>query len=376
MRSVISAALSLTLIVVPPTSAPALWDHPGYDAERSYFNPHESAITATTVGHLHQMWTQNLRQADDTCAEFSAPILGGGILFAADLKGVSAHNPTTGVVLWRFDWDSVEDIGANGTMRMAVADDTLILSNSECEGFSGGKSRLLALDMAGHIRWQLPKVDAINSIVVDKGTVLISHVYIEGDATVLAYRVRDGKPLWSKPGYNAAEVSADGLVPLYKYDDDEETSYETAAVDITTGTARWSRPLDLRVQAASPASDRFYATDSSDALIALNAANGASLWSTPAGEYPGLAIDGPRVYVAVAHKISALAAATGRPVWSRTQPDWVSHPVVAAGLLYTGGAVLNAETGTPTAAAFPGKVIPAGGRLYQVNGPHLTAYQP
>lgn len=362
------------MLIATPVSAttPALWDHPGYDAERSYFNPHESAITRSTVGHLRRAWTKDLRNVEETCAYFVAPVLGAGRLFAADRDGIAAYNPGTGAVAWRFDWESGDD----GTPRLAVADDTLVMAKNDCYSVSDPNGWITAIDMTGHVRWRKQMPYGIASVVVDKSTVLVSCVDVSGDAVVTAYRVRDGKVLWSKPKFSSGGVSANGLVPLHTFDPEGSARKQTIAVDITTGRARWTRPLIVEMLSASPSSDRFYGTDAAGALTALDAATGATRWSVPAAGTPSLATDGPRVYLADGHKISALAAATGRKVWSRNLTGDVAQPVLAGGLLYTGGPVLNATTGAPAGPSFPDHTIVTGGRLYQVDGPHLTAFKP
>ncbi|MFI1993890.1 PQQ-binding-like beta-propeller repeat protein [Actinoplanes sp. NPDC020271] len=354
-------------------TATLAWPHPGFDAEDSHFNPHETAITATTVGHLHQLWTAKLRDAEESCSGYSAPILGDNRLYATDKEGISAYDPATGDVLWRHTWDHADD---NSTPRMAVDGDTLILANGSCNSMSDPDGRLTALDQRGHPRWQLDLDNPIDSVVVDKHVVLVSGTSPSDEDKVAAYRVRDGKLLWSQPGHASSGVSADGLVPLISTNGYGQPAGATTAVDITTGVIRWTRPLALQVLAASPPADRYYATDPTGVLVALNASTGATLWTRPGQETPLVATDGPHLYLAVDRKITAVAAATGRALWSRNLPAAAAQPVLAADLLYTGGPVLNAQTGTPAGPTFSGAAVPAGGRLFQDTGSHLTAYIP
>ncbi|GIF08359.1 PQQ-binding-like beta-propeller repeat protein [Actinoplanes siamensis] len=349
------------------------WPHPGFDAEDSHFNPRESVITASTVGRLTPSWSVPLRGIEQSCSGFSAPVLGAGRIFATDRAGVSAYDPGSGAVRWRFTWDDADD---NSTPRMAVEGGSLVLANGDCNSMSDPDGRLTVLDPSGRLRWKLELDNPVDSVLVDKGVVLVSGTSPSDEDRVAAYRVRDGRLLWSKPHHAAAGVSADGLVPLTRTNGYGQPAGETTAVSITTGLARWSRPVALQALAASPAGDRIYATDPVGALVAVRADSGATLWTAPGKVTPLVATDGPRVYLAAGRMVSARDAASGRRLWSRTLAEKAAQPVVAGGLLYTGGPVLIAATGAPAGPAFPGFTIPTGGHLYQVDGPRLTAYQP
>jgi outer membrane protein assembly factor BamB len=350
-----------------------IWDHPGYDAEDSHFNPRESAITASTVGHLRKSWSANLRQVDESCSGFSAPIVGGDLVYVTDREGVSGYGVDSGDLRVRFTWDDATD---NSTPRMAVAGKLLILANGGCNSQSDPDGRLTALDEFGKTRWQLRLDPPIDTVVVDKNVILTYGTSPSDVDTVAAYRVSDGRQLWHKQGYASSGVSADGLVPLQKTDGFGVPSGETIAVDIATGSVRWSQKASWQVQAASPAFGHFYAVNEAGALASLNAATGAVVWSMPGKGTPLMAVDGPRVYLAAGSTISSLDAGSGRAVWSRRLSGQVDQPVLAAGLLYTGGPVLNAATGALVGPSFPGGVVPAGAHLFQADGPHLTAYVP
>ncbi|WIM96331.1 PQQ-binding-like beta-propeller repeat protein [Actinoplanes oblitus] len=362
-RRRVAAVLSSLLLGLPVP----LWDHPGYDAEDSHFNPHATI----TVGSLTKAWSANLRQVDESCSGFSAPIVAADQVFVTDREGVSSYGVDSGDLRLRFTWDDAMD---NSTPRMAVAGNLLILANGGCNSQSDPDGQLTALDFYGRTRWKLRLDPPIDTVVVDKGVVLVSGWSPSDFEQVAAYRVTDGHPLWSRQGYASSGVSADGLVPLQKTDGSGVPAGETTAVDIVTGKPRWTRPASWQVAAASPAFGRFYATDTSGALAALNAGTGAVLWSTPGKATSLMATDGPRLYLAAGSAVSAVDAATGHALWSRRLPAAAVQPTLAAGLLFTGGPVLTASTGKPTGVALPGSVVAAGGLLYQVDGTHLTAY--
>src|SRR4029453_19114973 len=83
--------LSLIFAVAPaapePAAVPVDWPHAGYDAEDSYYNPHESAINLRPIGHLKRRWSVQLRK-QSACAGFSAPLVAAGRVIATDQYGV------------------------------------------------------------------------------------------------------------------------------------------------------------------------------------------------------------------------------------------------------------------------------------------------
>ncbi|AEV89053.1 hypothetical protein ACWT_8044 [Actinoplanes sp. SE50] len=350
------AGLLVGALLVAPT-----WDHPGYDAEDSYFNP-----SAIAVRQLTPTWSASLRQVDESCSGFSAPIVGDDQVYVTDREGVSSYGLDFGDLRIRFTWDYAYD---NSTPRMALAGGLLILADDDCNSASAPHGRLTALDPAtGRPRWD-HTVGPIVSALVDKNVILVSGSSPSDEQSVAAYRVSDGHLLWSRVDYASSGVSANGVVPLEKGD-------TTIAVGVSTGTVRWSRPSPARVQAASPHADRFYATDGSGALLALDAATGRTVWTAAGRASTLVAADGTRVYLASGSTVTALSAATGRVVWSRKLSAAAGQPVVAAGVVYTGSRILNAATGVPTGRTLAGLVTPAGDRLYQVDGARLTAYGP
>ncbi|MEV6341872.1 PQQ-binding-like beta-propeller repeat protein [Actinoplanes sp. NPDC051851] len=346
------------------------WGNPGYDAENSYYNPHESVI-----GTLKQRWRAPLRDIEASCSGFSAPLVAGDRVFATDRRGVSAYDATSGDVLWRFDWDPADD---NDTPTMAVADDLLILVNGDCNSASDPDGRLTALDVAtGDLRWALGQDVPAYSAVVDKGAVVVSG-YSDSDGDgILAYSVTDGHLLWHRTGVVSTEVSADGVLLTTATDGYGTPTGSTAAVRITTGRTVWTSRNTWLAQAASPSSDTFYVSGrvvSAGPLLAVDARTGKVRWSASSQASPLIAADGERVYRAEGARVQALDAHTGRLIWSHTLAAPSLQPTVAGGLLYTGSTVLRSATGVAAAPSRPGFVVITSGHLFQVNGPNLTAF--
>ncbi|MGX6604593.1 outer membrane protein assembly factor BamB family protein [Micromonosporaceae bacterium Da 78-11] len=367
----LASLLSLGLAAVVAAPAPvqaAGWDHPGYDAEDSYYNPAESTVNAATVGRLSRRWSVPLRSRDGTCAGTSAPIIAGGRIFATDQLGISAYQVLTGRLLWRFDWI---DPGDTSTPSMSVAGDLLIAAAGDCNSQSDPDGTVTAFDVAtGRVRWDIASDPPIYSFVVDKGVAVVSGESPSDDLATTAYRITDGRVAWTKPGYAASSVSADGRLLATR-----DTT--TSALNITTGAVLWTKPRTWEAQTASPASDRFYVTDGT-ALTSVNATTGAALWTAPGKAGTFLATDGRRIYRADGNAIEALNATTGRRQWARQLSAETKQPVRAGGLLYTGGPVLNPATGAviPTSAAITGTQLATGGRLYITTDTTLSSFAP
>ncbi|MEV6306038.1 PQQ-binding-like beta-propeller repeat protein [Actinoplanes sp. NPDC051861] len=370
---VLSIALAAAAAATPAAAAPAsLWDHPGYDAEDSYYNPAESVINAGSIAKLGKKWSVNLRKSDASCSGPSAPVLAGGRLFATDHLGISSYAAADGKLGWRFDWADIMD---NEVPRLAVSDGLLIAANGDCNSQSDPDGQLTAIDVVtGKQRWQLPLDMPIYSAVVDKGVVVVTGWSQSDEEAVVAYRARDGRQLWRKVNHSTTGVSANGVLLIHKTDGYGEPAGDTAAVDIGTGATRWTRKGGWTAQAASPRADRFYVTSQDRSLVAIDAATGKAVWTAAGKESALVAADGTRVYRTEGRGVEALDARTGKRAWITQLGVEATQPVRAGGLLYAGGAVLNASDGTVAGPVFGGRVVVTGGLLYQVLGNLLVTY--
>ncbi|MFC3737572.1 outer membrane protein assembly factor BamB family protein [Paractinoplanes deccanensis] len=347
--------------------APGGWDHAGFDAEDSYYNPDESQINAGTIGDLTQRWSVALREKGGACGGPSAPLISGGAggsVIATDERGISSYRAMTGRLAWQFDWDDPDD---SSTPSMAVSGDVLVAANSDCNSMSDPDGRIVALDLAtGRVRWRIASPFPVASFVVDKGVVVVSGTSPSDEQMTVAYRAADGRELWRKPRHEASGVSANGRILLVK-------GRSTTAVAIGTGVPLWAHKRIWYAESATPAADRFLVSDGT-ALTALRASDGAMLWTAEGKQSALLATDGRRVYRAAERTVEALDVHTGRRLWWRQLPVIAGQPVRAGGLVYTGGPVLNAATGS-VVATVEGSQVAAGGRLFTVSRQRLTVLE-
>ncbi|MBB4747641.1 PQQ-binding-like beta-propeller repeat protein [Actinoplanes lobatus] len=372
--------LSVTLAAGAAASPAAaavtpVWDHPGYDAENSYYNPAENVINAGSIRRVGKKWQVKLRSSDTSCSGWSAPLLSGGRVVASDQLGVSAYAADTGRLLWRYDWD---DPGDNGTPRLGVVDGLVILANNGCNSQSDPDGQIIALDLrSGLPRWSQSTDIPVNDTAVDKGVIVVSGGSPSDEDKVVAFSARDGRTLWTKAKHLSSGVSANGTILLRRTDGSEAAEGESAAVDIVSGRVRWTRKADWTAEAADPDGTRFYVRDKqAERLSAVRVADGQPTWTAPPLLQSMIAIDGNRLYRVFDQGIEALRVTDGKRVWSVRAAADMAQPVRAGGLLYSAGQVRKAADGTVTGPAYDGAVIVAGGRIHQVLDGTLSAYAP
>lgn len=384
-----AALLALALVGAAATpvaaSTPPAWEHPGYDAEDSHYNPTESTITANNVGELTKKWSVTLREATGpTCnVPPSAPVLSNGRLFVTNNRGIAVHAADTGELGWHQDWEQPD---AAGVPSVTVTDGVVAGVSQDCQSMTNQHNRITVWSSDGRLRWTLPLGPASTPIMDDGMLAISADDAGTGYAEVGAYASQTGGKLWTRTAVGAEDVVAGGTILAYKADDDHPEARETLAIALSTGAVRWTKKdISWYAGAASPAGDRFFAIDNNKNFGALDVADGKVLWSRhleDAEWYAGpsirwLAVDDERVYRTYDGTIEAIDAGTGKTLWTaKTQTSQDHQPRVAGGLVYTGNVVLTAADGKATGASFPGEVIVAGGRLYQVNDGVLTMYAP
>ncbi|GGN34678.1 hypothetical protein GCM10010109_57930 [Actinoplanes campanulatus] len=372
----LSVTLAAGAAVSPAAAAAApAWDHPGYDAENSYYNPAEDVINVGSIRRVGKKWQVRLRSSDTSCSGYSAPLLSGGRVVTSDQLGVSAYAADTGRLLWRYDWD---DPGDNGTPRLGIADGLVILANNGCNSQSDPDGQLIALDLrTGLPRWRQGMDIPVNDTAVDKGVIVVSGGSPSDEDQVMAFAARDGRTLWTRAKHLSSGVSANGTILLRRTDGSEAAEGESAAVDIVSGRVRWTHKADWTAEAADPDGARFYVRDKQDErLSAVRVADGQPAWTAPPLPSSMIAIDGNRLYRVFDQGIEALRVTDGKRLWSVPAAADMAQPVRAGGLLYSAGQVRKAADGTVAGPAYDGAVIVAGGRIHQVLDGTLSAYAP
>jgi outer membrane protein assembly factor BamB len=357
----------------------AQWSHPGYSAGDTYYNPGESVINAGSVNAVRRRWTVALPEAAERCARTAEPVVAGSRVFVPQETGISAYQADTGRLSWRFDWPAPED---ENTPHLAVSGGLLIVANADCQSPSDPDGTVRALGVtSGRLLWSAAMQAPVESLVVDRGVAVVSGESMSDSPAVVGLQVSDGTQVWQLADHSSSGVSAGGRVIVNRVG-----SAGTSALDVTTGEPVWSSTSAWSAQAANPAGDRFYASDRRNAMVCVDAATGALVWSAARGASPLVAADGRRVYRSIAKGVEALDARTGKRRWATTFPGYAGQPVRAGGLLYAtvdGGRPLGilhakdgtrASAGTQVGAVAGGNVVVTGGRLYAIEGDTLSGY--
>lgn len=373
----LNVMLVAALLAVP---APATdWTQTGFGATDSYYNAHESVINASTVNAVRRRWTVALPAAGERCARAAEPVVAGGRVFVPTETGIVAYQAGTGRPSWRFTWPYPED---ESTPHLAVAGDLLIVANHGCQSMSDpdGTVRALAVG-SGRLAWTAGLSAPVESLVVDRGIVVVSGESASDSPAVVGLLASTGTQRWQLAGHSSTGVSAAGRVLVSRVG-----AAGTSAVSVTSGRVVWAKRTAWAGQAASPAGDRFYATAPGNTMVCVDAATGGVVWTAARKGSTLVAADGRRVYRAMGKAVEALDARTGARRWTAALPGNAGQPVRAGGLLYTtvdGGrplGILSAATGSRASAGTQigsvagGNVVVTGGRIYAIKSNTLSGY--
>ena len=372
--------LAAGLLAGPAHAAPAAqWTQPGYGPGDTYYNPAESVINAGSVNAVRRKWTVALPEAAERCARAAEPVVAGGRVFVPHEAGISAYRAGSGEASWRFSWPYPED---ESTPFLAVAGDLLLVGNQGCQSQSDPNGTVRALSVSsGQVVWSVVLPAPVQSMVADRGVVVVSGRTESDSAAVTGLRVTDGTQLWQLAGHSSSGVSAAGRVLVSR-----AGTASTSALSVTTGRPVWTRRTAWSGLAATPAGDRFYVSAAGNALVCLDAATGSVVWSAARKASPLVAADGRRVYRSLATGVEALDAGTGKRRWAASLAGHAGQPVRAGGLLYTtvdAGqplGILDAATGARASAGTQighvvgGHVVVTGGWIYAIKNNTVSGY--
>ncbi|WP_181791777.1 PQQ-like beta-propeller repeat protein, partial [Streptomyces phytophilus] len=258
----------------------------------------------------------------------------GGVLFAfgGDKPGVQALDPRTGKELWRRRWGEADDGGGD----FAAGDGTAYLVGPAGDG----AERVEAVDPAsGDERWTYRQDFGFIHTVTAAGGL----TYLATDG-VVALDSRSGRERWSAGSTASSLTTGSGLVLA-------GNGEEVTAFDAADGGTRWSHAAEDPTVVL--AADGFAFVCDAYLRLVVRTADGGKEWTRQL-DYPSTvhAAGGGLLYVEEKGRLHAWRAATGDPVWSLPDADFVG---------LAGGAVHVRGSGTEDA--------PTGGgeRLYALD---------
>jgi outer membrane protein assembly factor BamB len=357
-------ALVAVVLLAPPSSASSRaprWTQLGSDAGRTGSNPAESTLTASNAPDLEVAWVRDSWRA--------------GPVFAGDsgYVGAGIFDPATGDDLGALDAGPAEDASSalvGGTLVTTAWDDPI----------------LYALDASsGELLWDKPWADAGTSPTVGRGK-----IFTTANGTIRAIDPA-GRLQWKRrvaPDRAGEPVVSNGRVFVLVALDEPSASgtHKLVALHSSTGDIVWKRKvayssISIRWVVAS---DGMVLTARAGKLVALDAADGSTLWSSDAGccrHAPALG-EGKvftTQWTPAGNELFALDASSGETLWSKRGSDISDGLTIANGVVYqaamgleaydaaTGEELLDLDIGVPWSAP-----VVWNGSVYLPieNGPH------
>jgi outer membrane protein assembly factor BamB len=339
------ASAEVPPIVVPPARVNADWTHvrgaPGGRIEHP-------ALAA--VPRLR--WTTDIGRGGGTRQRLiTAPVVGGGLVFALDAGGmVTAVRAVDGAVVWR------SPLAPDGERPEAGFGGGIALAGGTAY-VTTGYAEVVAVDAAtGAIRWR----HRLEAPARAAPTVLDGRVFaVARNDVAEAVDARTGALLWRVAGAGAsagllggASPAAEGPLVVLPF-----ASGEVLGVVARSGTQAWGQAVTggrrelvrnrINDVTGDPiiAGDVVYASNQSGRTIALDRLTGERRWTMPEGAYgPAWPLGGSLFLVSDEVALVRADAATGQLLWSeqlpqyrtRRQTEALTHhgPILAGGRLW------------------------------------------
>lgn len=363
-----TAALSLP---TPPAPAPAPaseWTQSGYGPGLTFYNPHENALTPSSVNAITSRWDIATHGAPE-CEVGREPLAGYGNIYTSDPGGIGAYDPATGSRRWHVGLER------RGVTRMALSAGILTTLTYACDNQLSFLTAFRAT--TGARIWEIPLGAPTQDMIVDRGVVVVD-TRPDFEASTVAHRLATGARLWKLFGTRGdGLLSAQGRILL-------RTEGEgSRAVDVRNGATIWRTPEDWYAVGSNPTGSRFYIGGRNGGLTAIDSANGNKIWQST-WPSPSVTADDERVYLPRHRSVICLDAKNGRRLWSVHLPDGAGQPVRAGALLYSSSgmdaalSIADARTGRELKGGMPSSQnytpAVAGGRLFLTDGNRLRAY--
>jgi serine protease len=289
------------------------WPMFGRGAAHGGWNVEETGIDTQSVTGLREAWT-----AGTNANVASTPAVAQGIaVFGDDAGIVHAVDAIQGSALW--DFTTGDAVRSSPTIAQGLV---IVGSNDDS---------VYALDLgSGTLAWSFAtRGDIVASPTVSDGLVFVGSM----DGTVYALDAATGKPAWTAAV--GAPVQATAAVAdhvLYVGADNNSLhAYEAAR-----GAMLWTAFANGPIRSSPAVADgRVFVGSEGGRTYAFDAASGQQAWMIQASSAIGSspAVAGGIVYVGTDSDVMALDAATGGGIWT-TPIGARSAPAVANGVVY------------------------------------------
>ncbi|HEU5108794.1 MAG TPA: PQQ-binding-like beta-propeller repeat protein [Micromonosporaceae bacterium] len=292
------------------------------------WNPVEYRLTPASAPALRPAWTEPIETSSYAPNSGSPVIVDSTVVVGG--PAVTARDVATGRLLW------ARELRGSVITTPAWAGRTIVVAEVPDaygeESFTG----VAAMDAAtGVVRWERRVAGAgLTSPTVAGGSVLIGY-----DTGVARLRLADGRLMWRTdlPG-RVSSPTADGTRVFVG----DTGGTGLTALNLRTGQRLWRRvggTEGYTVDGFAPALLGGVLFAPLDGITALDARTGSVRWRGERGTtFPwGLATDGRRVIgVSNDAHVVAVAARTGRPLWSADLHGVVRAAAIAGGVAFFG----------------------------------------
>ena len=350
------------------------WPSLGFDTQNTRDNTTETALSPTSVSHLHLAWkfrtpfvVKSSPLVNNGTAYISAydsaghlyaldaktgtqrwslafggavtetPVINNGVLYAGaetaigSVTSMFAVNATTGTILWQTATKGHNDYTAplvvNGIVYASFDDGNLYAFNTT----------------TGKIVWSASIGNEYSAVAVVNNVLYVG----SSNGYLNALNAQTGRTLWSVVGPTNATSSLTPVVvnsTVYIASQDEGTNQGyVAAYSLSSHKQIWNKLFKYAVgNSLAVAGTTLYVGDNDGSLYALNTANGATRWSTVLDTQieSAPAVANGVVYVGGMNSgtLFAVNARTGAKLWSYTTGGFIelSSATVVNGMVYIG----------------------------------------
>ncbi len=367
------ALVTLVALALAPLPAPAMadpivrtdWPTPRFIPEGTGFNPYETVLSPSTVGHLELAWS-----VETEGSLFTTPIVVDGVVYVAGHIGLTggaglyAYDAASGDLLWsRRDggqppsdltvWDGkiyasylTDHVlrafeAATGDLLWEVSGPTMAPTVVDGVVYAADNLRSLwAFDArTGRKRWvaHAPLGGFGFGLAVADGTIYVGGDEIDGTSPVYAYDAATGALVWrskTRGGVLGTPAVAEGKVYVGSGDD------FLYALDAQTGSVRWRATTGSGIASSAAVAKRAVYVGSADTNVyAFHAQTGEQLWVSRTGGIINAAqaaiVANGVVYIGSGDgKEYAFHAVTGQQLWSFQTEGGVYKQSVVDGTLY------------------------------------------
>ena len=429
MRRTRRVATALGLLALGTMATGCEWLQPGFDANRSAYNPFEGAITTANVANL----TEAFRVPFVSNTGATKPVVNSRDVIVGGQGALNAYDRRTGAARWT---TNVVPTSATPPVRVldpfVVGGGEVVVSAGTLVGgypgpgmVSGGTTTRLAASSGAVLETSGPPsyVQAVRGSRQARSNRMYPTRNSAGTYDPLLLEVTDrddpsfrwgGRPSNSDDRFTIDESLTLGNDRLYMRSNpalgefsDEISAYDLTApcqpdpgTDVPTCVALWSTYVfnvggDI---ALSEDGKTLLVPDAQRGVTALDAGTGAMRWqSTGYSDFSGeVAVAGGLVYVSnVSSRAVDVYAASGcgadtcQPIWTVPLPFGATSSVIVAGDVgyvgFYGGIVAFPAAGCglttcqplwsePTGSESPTELAVASGRLYAVTNASLIAW--